>query len=152
VERRPAVIRRRVLLLLFLAAVLGDLQAAERRVVLVVSADSPVQELTPLDIQKVFLDLPVLRDGRPLHPIRNLSDASLDNIFLQYVVAMSQSAYDRRILTQVLQQGRPRPLELRSRAEILDALTADRYAVTYMWLKDVPTTPRLRVLRVLWTE
>jgi hypothetical protein len=65
---------------------------------------------------------------------------------------MSQSAYDRRILAQVLQQGRPRPLELRTSAQVTAVLASDRYAVSYMWLRDVPAHPRMRVLRVLWTE
>lgn len=151
-ERCAAVSRSRLAVLFLLLAMLGKLHAAERQVVLVVSADSPVQDLGPLDIQKLFLALPVLRDGHPLHPIRNLSEASLENVFLQYIVAMSQSAYDRRILTQVLQQGRPRPEELSSRTEVIEALATDRYAVSYMWLKDVPPGRRLKVLRVLWTE
>lgn len=151
-ECRAAVSRLRLTVLLLLLAAYGNLHAAERQVVLVVSADSPVEELGPLDIQKLFLALPVLRDGHPLHPIRNLSEGSLENIFLQYVVAMSQSAYDRRILTQVLQQGRARPLEVNSRSEVIELLTADKYAVSYMWLKDVPPGHRLKILRVLWTE
>lgn len=150
-ERCAAVNRQRFALLLLLLAAVGKLHAVERQVVLVVRADSPVQDLGPLDIQRLFLALPVSRDGHPLRPIRNLSETSLENIFLQYVVAMSQSAYDRRILTQVLQQGRQRPAELDTRTEVLDALAADKYAVSYMWLKDVPAG-RLKVLRVLWTE
>jgi hypothetical protein len=152
VERRPPVRSARLALLLLLLAAADMLHAAEKQVVLVVSADSPVLQLEPLEVQKLFLGLPVLRDNRPLHPLRNLSDEQLDNVFLQYVVAMSQSAYDRRILTQVLQQGRPRPLELKSDAEVVRALAADRFAVSYMWLKDVPVNPRMRILRVLWTE
>jgi hypothetical protein len=128
------------------------LPAAERQVVLVVSSDSPVQSLEPIDVQKLFLGLPVVRDAHSLRPLRNVSDPALSDIFLQYIVAMSQSAYDRRILTQVLQHGRPRPLELDRPADVIKALATDRYAVSYMWLKDVPQNPRLRVLRVLWTE
>ncbi len=151
-ERCAAVRLLRLALLLLPLATLVTVHAAERQVVLVVGADSAVEDLGPLDIQKLFLALPVLRDGHPLHPVRNVSEASLENIFLQYVVAMSQSAYDRRILTQALQQGRPRPLELNSRNAIVETLTADKYAVSYMWLKDVPPGRRLKVVRVLWTE
>ena len=46
--------------------------------------------------------------------MRNVSDERLSQVFLQHVVAMSQTAYDRRILSQVLQQGRPRPQEIKS--------------------------------------
>jgi len=142
----------RAVVLIALLAGSGGAHAAERQVVLVVSATSPVQQLDPIEVQKLFLGLPVVRDDHALRPVRNVSDDQLTNIFLQYVVAMSQSAYDRRILTQVLQQGRPRPAELRTSRQLIEALAADRYAVSYMWLRDVPANPHMRVLRVLWTE
>lgn len=151
-ECGTAVSIRRLALFVLLITAGGSLPAAERQVVLVVSADSPVQQLEPIEVQKLFLGWPVTRDNRALRPLRNVSDAALSDVFLQYVVAMSQSAYDRRILAQVLQHGRPRPLELAKGSDVIAALAADRYTVSYMWLKDVPTTPRLRVIRVLWTE
>ena len=126
--------------------------AAERSLVLIVAADSPVEHLESIEVRKLFLGLPVLRSDAPLRPICNMSDDRIDEVFLQYVVAMSQSAYDRRILELVNTQGRPRPLELRSRDAVLAALYADRRAVSYAWLTDVAGNPRIRVLRVLWKE
>jgi hypothetical protein len=152
VERGAAVKDWRLALFALLLAGSDVLPAAERQVVLVVSVDSPVQQLEPLEIQKLFLGWPVARENHALRPVRNVSDSALSDVFLQYVVAMSQSAYDRRILTQVLQHGRPRPVELTKSDDVLKALTDDRYTVSYMWLKDVPASPRLRILRVLWTE
>jgi len=142
----------RLALFVLLLAGSDVLLAADRQVVLVVSAESPVQQLEQIEVQKLFLGWPVTRENHVLRPVRNVSDAALSDVFLQYVVAMSQSAYDRRILTQVLQHGRPRPVELAKSADVLKALSADRYAVSYMWLKEVPANPRLRILRVLWTE
>jgi hypothetical protein len=152
VERDAAVKFARFALFVSLLAGSGGLQAADRQVVLVVSADSPVQQLEQIEVKKLFLGWPVTRGDRTLRPICNASDAALNDVFLQYVVAMSQSAYDRRILSQVLQHGRPRPLELTSSAATIKMLTADPYAVSYMWLKEVPLNPRLRILRVLWAE
>ncbi len=145
---------RRTLLFLLLAAGFGTgaPRAADREVVLVVSAESSVLQLDPIEIQKLFLGFPVLRENHALHPVRNLSDDRLSDVFLQHIVAMSQSAYDRRILTQVLQQGRPRPAEVKTPAQVIEALASDRFAVSYMWLRDVPATPRMRILRVLWAE
>jgi hypothetical protein len=151
-ECGAAVMALRASLLALFFALAASVSAAEREVVLVVSAYSPVLALDPLEIRKIFLGLPVLRENRPLRAIRNQSDEQLSQVFLQHVVAMSQSAYDRRILAQVLQQGRPRPLELKSREQVIAALSEDPLAVSYMWLKDVPVSPRLRVLRVLWTD
>lgn len=151
-ERGAAVRLLRLAVAVLALAVAAPAPAGERQVVLVVNADSPVTQLDPIEIRKLFLGLPVLRQGRKLLPVHNASDRQLNQVFLQHVVAMSQSAYDRHVLAQVLQQGRPRPLELTSRQQVLTTLYADRHAVSYVWLQDVARDPRIRILRVLWTE
>jgi hypothetical protein len=135
-----------------MAAGPATLWASGREVVLVVSSRSPVADLEPLEVRKLFLGLPVVRNSQPLHAALNESDEQLSRVFLQHVVAMSQSAYDRRILAQAMQQGRPRPLVMKSTAALLATLESDPLAVSYMWVKDIPASPHLRILRVLWTE
>lgn len=142
----------RIGILAVLLALSAPILAADRVAVLVVSTDSPLTTLEPIELRKLFLGLPVLRGGRPLRPVRNVSDEQLSQVFLQHVVAMSQTAYDRRILSQVLQQGRPRPQEIKSREQLMQALAADPLAVSYVWMKDVPPTARIRIVRVLWTD
>ena len=126
--------------------------AGSQSVVLVVRADSPISDLEPVAVRKLFLGVPVLVNSSPLRPIRNRSDSQLDLIFLQEIVAMSQSAYDRQILIGVNRQGWLRPEELDSNLRILQKLYADPYAVTFMWERDVAHNPQIRVLRVLWTN
>ena len=65
---------------------------------------------------------------------------------------MSQSAYDRQILIGVNRQGWLRPVEINTSSRVLDTLYADPYAVTFMWLHEVVHNPRVRVIRVLWSE
>jgi len=151
-ERGAVVMVTRIGILAVLLAMSAPIFAADRAAVLVVSADSPLTTLEPIEMRKLFLGLLVSRDGRPLRPVRNVSDERLGQVFLQHVVAMSQTAYDRRILSQVLQQGRPRPQEIKSPEQLLKALAADPLAVSYMWTKDVPQTARFRIVRVLWTD
>jgi hypothetical protein len=103
-------------------------------------------------VRKLFLGLPVLIEGSPLHPLRNRSDPQLDPIFLQQIVAMSESAYDRQILIGVNRQGWLRPAEVNTTARVLEALYADPYAVSFMWLQDVAHNPRVRAIRVLWSD
>jgi hypothetical protein len=143
---------RRTLLLmaLLLGVPLGA--AAAQSVVLVVRADSPINDLDSVTVRKLFLGVPVLVNGSPLRPIRNRSDPRLDLIFLQDIAAMSQSAYDRQILIGVNRQGWLRPEELDSGARILQKLYADPYAVTFMWEREVAHNPRIRIVRVLWTD
>ncbi len=119
---------------------------------LVVRADSPVVDLESVAVRKLFLGVPVLVNGRPLHPIRNRSDARLDQIFLQEIAAMSQSAYDRQILVGVNRQGWLRPDEVDSPAGVLEEILSDPNAVSYMWQRDVVNNPRIRVIRVLWSD
>jgi hypothetical protein len=142
----------RALIVILLWALCAQTGADETRtVVLAVRADSHVLELDSITLRKLFLGLPVLVDGSLLHPVRNRSDDELDPIFLQQVVAMSQSAYERQILIGVNRQGWLRPLELRSLPAVLNALYDDPNAVSFMWLRDVQRNPRIRIIRVIWS-
>ena len=146
---------RRILhiaLLAFALGVVGPVRSASESVVLVVRADSPVTSLSSVEVRKLFLGVPVLVDSKALRPIRNRSDARLDDIFLQQIVAMSQEAYDRQILVGLNRQGWVRPAEAGSVVRVIEALYADPQAVSYMWRRDVEHNPRLKVLRILWAE
>lgn len=151
-ERCAVLTMHRIPLLLVALLLALNAQAGSRQVVLVVNAEGPIAKLDSIEIRKVFLGLPVMRFARALHPIRNTSNSQLEQVFLQDIVAMSQSAYDRRVLGLVLRQGKPRPVELGSRDAVLAALYADRYAVSYVWLSDVVGNPRIRILRILWSD
>jgi hypothetical protein len=144
---------RRIAVVLCLTFAVATTARAERReVVLVVSAASPVVHLDSIEIRKLFLGLTVERNGRPLIAVRNVSDPALDEIFLQNVVAMSELAYEHRLLTTTMQSGRPRPPSMASRTALLEAVERDAYLVTFAWTEDVARNPRLRVVRVLWRE
>lgn len=143
---------RRALLLLMLSFLATHAGATSHTLVLVVSTDSKVSGLDSLAVRKLFLGLPVLIEGSPLHPLRNRSDPQLDPIFLQQIVAMSQPAYERQILIGVNRHGWLRPVEVNTTARVLEALYADSYAVSFMWLQDVAHNPRIRAIRVLWSD
>jgi hypothetical protein len=135
-----------------LLCLVAPARPASQEVVLVVRVDSPVTDLDSVSVRKLFLGLPVLVNGTPLHPLRNRSDPLLDEIFLQQVVAMSQSSYDRQMLIGVNRQRSLRPTEYAQVADVIAALSADPYAVSFMWNRDVGHNSRLRVIRVLWGD
>ncbi len=151
-ECGPVLSMRRALLLglLLLCGPIGF--AGSESVVLVVGAQSPVVDLDSVTVRKLFLGVPVLVNGRPLHPIRNRADARLEQIFLQEIVAMSQSAYDRQILVGVNRQGWLRPEEVGSSSAVLEKLYSDPNAVSFVWQRDVARNAPIRVIRVLWVE
>jgi hypothetical protein len=145
-------VRRVILIVALLLCLLGQARPATQSVVLVVRADSSILDLDSVTVRKLFLGVPVLNNGSLLHPLRNRADAQLDEIFLQQIVAMSQSAYDRQILVGVNRQGWLPPAEIRSGERVLEMLYADPNAVSFMWQRDIAHNPRVRVIRVLWSD
>ena len=45
-----------------------------------------------------------------------------------------------------------RPPEVSSEAAVAQALSADPYAVSFMWRRDVGHNSNIRVIRVLWSD
>ena len=143
---------RRLLAIVLILCLVAPVRPTSQEAVLVVRDDSPVTDLDSVSLRKLFLGLPVLVNGNPLHPLRNNSDPQLEEIFLQQIVAMSQSSYDRQLLILVNRQRALRPPEFSSTPQLVAALSADPNAVSFMWLRDVGHNPRLRVIRVIWSE
>lgn len=144
--------RRIILTVALVLCLLGQAWPASQSVVLVVRADSSIVDVDSVTVRKLFLGVPVLNNGSLVHPLRNRSDPQLDEIFLQQIVAMSLSAYDRQILIGANRQGWLPPVEIRTTERALDSLYADPNAVTFMWLRDIAHNPRVRVIRVLWSD
>ena len=65
---------------------------------------------------------------------------------------MSQSAYDRQTLIGINRQGWLRPDEEESTSRVIAKLLLDPNAVSFVWLRDVARDPRIRVVRLLWTD
>jgi hypothetical protein len=141
-------------LLIGISLMLGEVTRAfaGEQVVLIVSASSTVERLDSSAVRRLFLGLTVEQDGNRLRPVLNESDPQLKDIFLQNVVSMSESSYDRRVLQLSLTQGRKQPLVYRSYAQLASGVAADPEAVSYAWARDVAHDPRVRVLRVLWHD
>lgn len=145
---------RRLLTLILILCLAAPARPASQVVVLVVRADSPVQQLDSVTVRKLYLGLPVLANGNGplLHPLRNRSDGDIDLIFFQQIVAMTPENYDRQILNRVNQQGSVRPTEFTSVDKLTAALMADPNSVSFMWDRDVGHNPQIRVIRVLWSD
>jgi hypothetical protein len=137
--------------LLTLLTVTRPVSAAEQ-LVLIVSADSKVEQLDSLEVRKLFLGLTVTYDGDRLRPVLNEADARVKEIFLQNIVSMSDTTYDRNVLRLALIQGQIKPIAYKDIALLLKAVIADPTAVSYAWAKDVVHDSRIKILRVLWYD
>ncbi len=125
---------------------------AAEQLVLIVSADSKVEQLDSLEVRKLFLGLTVTHDGDRLRPVLNEADPRIKEIFLQNIVSMSDTTYDRSVLRLALIQGQIKPIAYKDMALLIKAVESDPTAVSYAWAKDVAHDPRIKILRVLWYD
>jgi hypothetical protein len=140
-------------LLALLFSVAATLPAsADETLVLIVNADSKVEQLDSLEVRKLFLGMTVTHNGDRLRPLLNESDSRLKDVFLQNIVSMTDMTYDRRILRLALQGGRSLPAIYADRVTLINSVAADPTAVSFAWAKDVQHDKRIRILRVLWHD
>lgn len=125
---------------------------ADDVVVLVTGSDSPLSDISSLDIRKAYLGIAVSVGDNTLRPLRRAEDERLNLIFLQSVIAMSRKSYERRLLSMMLKFGTPRPVEVDSHEELVERLTRNRYGIAYMWKADADADARIKIIRVLWQE
>jgi hypothetical protein len=138
----------------FLALLLGAARPAfsGEELVLIVSARSSITQLDSSSVRKLFLGLTVTQNGSRLRPALNEADAQIKELFLQNVVSMSDSTYDRYVLRLSLLHGQSQPTVYKSTSQLIDAVAADTTLVSYAWQRDVSQDGRIMVLRVLWHD
>jgi hypothetical protein len=150
VDSRGPVKKAAAIVFLVLLLCVATPAAASEELVLIVAADSKIDQLDSPAVRRLFLGLTVQRGGDRLRPLLNESDTQLKQVFLQNIVSMSDSTYDRHVLQLSIEQGRKQPQVYRSNSQLISSVAADPTAVSYAWLKDVEGDRRIRILRTLW--
>jgi hypothetical protein len=125
---------------------------AAEELALIVSAHSGVDQLDSPLVRRLFLGLTVTQHGNRLRPVLNEADPEIKELFLQNIVSMSDSTYDRYVLRLSLLQGRTQPPVYRNNAELINAVAADPAVVGYVWAREVAHDPRIRILRIVWHD
>ncbi|MDB6085904.1 MAG: hypothetical protein JWN43_3785 [Gammaproteobacteria bacterium] len=149
---KPAAKILLVLLLGIMLTIGASRALAGEELVLIVSSQSNIDRLDSSLIRKLFLGLTVSQRGERLRPLLNESDAQIKELFLQNIVSMSDSTYDRYVLRLSLLQGRTQPVVYKDEDGLIRAVAADPSAVGYAWHRDVAQDSRIKVLRVVWHD
>lgn len=125
-----------------------------RKLVLVAASGSDISRLSPADTRRLFLGVPAAANSNPgggtPRPLRNTTDPVLEEAFLQKIIFMSRDAYERALLTRVMHGGGTRPAVYDSEMELVNALLADKFAVTYMWADSASARSNLKIVAELW--
>ena len=122
-----------------------------RTLVLVCRTDSPLAALSAADVRKAYMGAPLIVNGQHVQPVRNQTDALLDEVFLQKVVFLSGPSYERQVLSRVFRLGGQKPAAYDQLPELLEELRNSPGTVTYMWANTLAAYPDLRVVSTLWT-
>lgn len=91
-------------------------------VVIVVDASSPIHSIALADVRRRYLGVPVVVDGVEVTPIRNLSEATTYEVFLQRVLFMSAQNFERRMVTRIFSEGGRRIATVSSQDELNQVL------------------------------
>lgn len=129
------------------------LPAAEvRRLVLVAGNTSPAVSLSQEEVRKLYLGVPVTKDGKTFLPLCNHTDKLAYEIFLQKVVFMSGPTYERALMSRLVRAASSfRPPEYATEQELLQAIASTPNTLTYMWA-DKAEAAGLRIVMELWRE
>jgi len=143
---------RRNFLLAGMGAMLARPSVAGIRdeVVLITNDPDPDFSLEHLELRKLFLGFLVVHDHHILQPVRNRSDDRLDQVFMQHVMAMSADTYERRLLALTLRQGRPRPMEVHSHDELVQAFLTKPHCVSFAWRSRLKGMTGVHTIMTLW--
>lgn len=147
-------IRRRIcligLLLLLVVAPLPADKLREVALVLVSGTDLGGGQLTPNQLRRVFLGIPLSVNGQDIRALRNTSDPLLNEVFLQKVVYMSARRYERQLVSQTFRTGQIRPPRFDARSDLVQGLKSIPGSVSVMWERGARKDTDLHIIQVLW--
>lgn len=121
-----------------------------RELVLAASAQSALPPLSLQETRKLFLGVPVEKNGTTIKPLLNVSDTLLYEVFLQRVTFMSADAYEQQVRAIVFRLGGQRPEGFENRQKLIDALSGHPNWVSFAWASDLERERRLKPIGTLW--
>lgn len=139
-----------LLVCLCLVSMTGAAQATQRRLLLVCGLESTISSLSHKEVRKLFLGMPIVKEGVRLKPLRNASDPLVEEVFLQKIIFVSKRSYERQLLSRVFRFGGARPPVFTNIRELIDELRQSPEAVTYMWSEQLAFADGLKTIGVLW--
>lgn len=118
--------------------------------VLATSTNSSMPTLTVQEARKLFLGVPMEKDGEHPVPLLNISDPLIFEVFLQKVAFMSANAYESQTISVVFRLGGKRPASFNDLKNLVDTLQQNPGTVTYLWEDQVRANQGLKAVNVLW--
>ena len=123
---------------------------SNRHLVLVTNSTTGITSLSASEIHKLFMGLPIEKDGQSLEAAINQSDPFLYEIFLQKIAYMSSISYKRHLLSNVIQLGGRRPQVFNNTQSLIIALKQKTGTVSVLWDSDLKSVSDLTIIGEIW--
>jgi hypothetical protein len=123
--------------------------ANENNLVLVASSRSTLPAIKANDVRKAFLGLPVSVNEKTIVPIVNSSNNDTKELFLQRVLFMSGTVYERHSVGRVFRNGGNKLAEFSDPMALASALTANPLSISFMLAVDAKKMSTVKILSEL---
>jgi hypothetical protein len=123
--------------------------ANENSLVLVASSGSTLPAIKANDVRKAFLGLPVSVNEKTIVPIVNSSNNDTKELFLQRVLFMSGTVYERHSVGRVFRNGGNKLAEFSDPMALASALTANPLSISFMLAVDAKKMSTVKILSEL---
>jgi hypothetical protein len=143
---------RIALMLTLCCGVCGVAHAGDRDLVIVASAKSTLPPFTPAEVRRIYLGIPVVHDGRQVYPLHNMADQEATEIFMQKILFMSSSAYEKRVVSHTFRNGASQIVNYKNLGSLVNALNEEVNSLTVMTQVTAASVPGIKVLGGLWRE
>ena len=122
-----------------------------RSVVIVAGSSSPLVGFSRKEVRRLYLGIPVYKDGLRIRPLLNYTDTEIEKIFLQKIIYMSRRNYERSILSNVYRRGEQRPEKYTDISLLIDELKRSPDTLSYIWQDQLDEHEDIKTIGILWT-
>jgi len=140
------------MLFLYLALLFNSsvLFAGDLRLLLITKVDYKPLVFDKNELRRLFLGIPVYRNGEALQPLINKSERRSYQVFLQTTLGMSQKRYERSLVSDVYRQGAKTPSIYTNFKKLLRDLNKEENAISFYYDHGEPIGNKFNVVQEIW--
>ncbi|VAW60104.1 hypothetical protein MNBD_GAMMA08-1914 [hydrothermal vent metagenome] len=128
------------------------------RLLLITKSEYKPLPLNRNELRRLFLGMPVYREGKKLSPLINKSEGFCYQVFLQSIIGMSEKRYERALLSGFYRQGIASPIIYEDMNALLSELKKQESSITFLFdhsdansgNADITNDKNLNVVQEIW--
>ncbi len=128
----------------------SSLIAGDLRLLLITKSGYKPLPFSKIELRRLFLGVPVYRDGKALQPLINKSEDLCYQVFLQSTLGMSEKRYERSLVSDIYRQGVKSPNIYHDFNKLLEDLNKKNMAISFYYDHGVSTDKKFNIVQEIW--